>query len=116
MPSYMGDGLKDEEYKGRYLVRFQAREMGAIGIFGWDSRIVVADSAEKAKRKVFDRLHEKGYETAGGECTSLTCRECAGRLMPDPAGSLCVMVHVMEEGEPDWDKDREHAPVPDERA
>lgn len=42
------------------------------------------------------------------------CRGCGETLIADPAGSPDVWVHADDNGQPDYDKDLEHDPVPDD--
>ena len=49
----------------KWLVRFQARERGAIGEFTWTEWQSEADSQAEAIREIFEYLQAHNFETCG---------------------------------------------------
>jgi len=46
-----------------YLVGYEVREAGSQGVFRWVAKRLEANSREEAQQKLFDTLHDAGFET-----------------------------------------------------
>lgn len=56
----------------RFRVAYEARLVGALGVFEWRSVVINADTAAIAGDLAFIRLHDEGFETRNGPITRET--------------------------------------------
>ena len=56
-----------------YEVRYEIRQQGAISVFEWSGWYrVYAKDKDEARAVVFERLHDKGFETRGSDAKEVS--------------------------------------------